>query len=548
MSDTKQQIVEKITNNSNILIAVSRNPSVDELSAALGLTILINKLDKHATVIYSGKTPAVMEFLEPEKTFEDTVDSLRDFIIALDKEKADHLRYKVIDEVVKIFITPYRSTITEDDLEFSQGDYNVEMVVAIGVKDEGDLDVALESHGKILHDAVIASLSIDEPSKLGGIEWVDGTFSSYSEMVTELIDGLKKDKNLLDEQISTALLTGIVSATDRFSNSKTSPKAMTAAAHLMASGANQQLISIKLEEESESEAESNNKSDKDKKDDRPQDIEQVVDKPKEPEPEEPGVGGSLAIDHMPRGTIEEVTKQIADLRSAEALNKTEDVLDKHTASEAEVKAKPSLKGAVDMGSWKGSTEPAQGLSLGGTLNATTEQASIDKQRELSDEKNRTILSHKKTGYISEEPAYQSPLNATNSPANTLPSVPDILSQATPGQESHDTETVLSAVADTVATAPKPEPTLADIDASHRSVDTDSQSAEPSLPLPPLPPPPPTPDFSTLPPLPKSDSASGEGSNTDGTLGEILPDLPTASPATSSASSAPSSAQFQIPGA
>ena len=94
MADTgiKQQIVDKIKDSSNILVTVNSNPSVDELSAALGITLLINKLNKHATAVFSGAIPPAISFLDPEKTFESTVDSLRDFIIALDKEKADHLR------------------------------------------------------------------------------------------------------------------------------------------------------------------------------------------------------------------------------------------------------------------------------------------------------------------------------------------------------------------------------------------------------------------------------------------------------------------------
>ena len=117
-----QQIVEKINASTNILVTVSKDPSVDELSAAIGITAFLNKFDKHATAIFSGAIPPAITFLEPDKVFENSADSLRDFIIALDKEKADHLRYKVEGDVVKIFITPYRTTISEKDLEFSQAD------------------------------------------------------------------------------------------------------------------------------------------------------------------------------------------------------------------------------------------------------------------------------------------------------------------------------------------------------------------------------------------------------------------------------------------
>ena len=249
MDDAKKQIVDIIKNNTNILVTVSVDPSVDELSAALGLTVLLNNLDKRATAVFSGAIPPAITFLEPDKTFEGTADSLRDFIIALDKEKADHLRYKVDGDVVKIFITPYKTTLSQNDLEFSQGDYNVEVVLALGVKDQDHLDKALEAHGKILHDATVLTITAGaDTSSLGSLDWHDGDASSLSEMVAGLADGLKEEESLLDEQIATAFLTGIVSATDRFSNDRTSSRAMTIAAQLMAAGANQQLIAAKLEE------------------------------------------------------------------------------------------------------------------------------------------------------------------------------------------------------------------------------------------------------------------------------------------------------------
>ena len=108
----KQQVIDQIKAVNNILVTVSRNPSVDDLAALLGLTAVLNKVGKHATAIFSGNIPAAISFLEPAKVIENTADSLRDFIIALDKEKADHLRYKIEGDMVKIFITPYRTTIS----------------------------------------------------------------------------------------------------------------------------------------------------------------------------------------------------------------------------------------------------------------------------------------------------------------------------------------------------------------------------------------------------------------------------------------------------
>ena len=249
MNDTgvKQQIVDSVKGADTILVTVGQNPSVDELSAALGLTMYFNDLGKHATAVVSGDIPPAITFLKPEKTFENSVDSLRDFVIALDKEKADHLRYKVDGDVVKIFITPYKTVISQKDLEYSQGDYNVEMVLALGVKSQDQLDKALSAHGRILHDASVATIGL-EPSTLGTMDWNDAGASSLCELAFGLTEDLKNETKPMTERVASALLTGVVAATDRFSNDKTTAESMTVSAKLMAIGANQQLIAAKLRE------------------------------------------------------------------------------------------------------------------------------------------------------------------------------------------------------------------------------------------------------------------------------------------------------------
>lgn len=245
--NAKQQIAQAIKKSTNILVTVGKDPSVDALSAALSLTLMLNRLEKHSTAVFSGQTPPAITFLKPETILENTVDSLRDFIIALDKEKADRLRYKVEDDVVRIFITPFKTIISEKDLQFSQGDFNVELIIALGVEKKEDLDTAVTAHGRILHDATVVTINTDgSKPTLGSIDWTDPSASSLCEMLMSLSESLQS--GLLDEQIATAMLTGIVAATDRFRNEHTSPRVMTMAAQLMAAGANQQLIAAKLEE------------------------------------------------------------------------------------------------------------------------------------------------------------------------------------------------------------------------------------------------------------------------------------------------------------
>ena len=424
----KQQVIEKIKEASKILVTVSNNPSVDALSAALGLTLLFDKQEKYATAIFSGEVPPAIAFLEPEKTFDETTDSLRDFIIALNKEKADHLRYKVEGDSVKIFITPYKTTISDKDLEFSQGDYNVELVIALGVDSQDHLDKAMDDHGQILHDATVITVSAgDQSSNLGGIDWHDANASSLSEMVTGLAEALKEDKKkpLLDGTIATALLTGIVAETERFSNEHTTSKAMTVAAQLMTAGADQQLIATELQagkvaEEPEQESTNDDTAEETNEVESEEETVEVI----------PARKDELVIDHeeqeeaepvetesqetpesqedQPEETHEETLAELdARMRNKNLVEEAKRAADAprelitpsefvapvvpEPTSQPEQLA-PEVKKSEDVTS-NYSLDIEDSPALGGTLNATSEQAAEDSRREAMSGQNKTILSH-----------------------------------------------------------------------------------------------------------------------------------------------------------
>ncbi len=608
-TNVKQQIIEHIKQSANILVTVSRDSSVDELSAALGLTLMLNKLKKHATAVVSGAIPPAIQFLEPDKTFEGTVDSLRDFIIALDKEKADHLRYKVDGDVVKIFITPYRTTISDKDLQFSQGDYNVELVLALGVTNKEHLDKALESHGRILHDAVVVALSCGETtSELGSLNWHESSASSMSEMLVSLSEALKGSEPVLDEQVATAFLTGIVSATDRFSNNKTSSKVMTMAAQLMAAGANQQLIAAKLEEAHEissdnaTDTEDASPENNDGTTDLAEGASSKIDRQnkskkskKAAKAETPKEDGALAINHELEGTPEQVADQVQQERSAEAAEKAEDILASQlqsvaqetggtvaaatpsvadlqkdlAAASAEVEEAATVDSAKKESVSNEIPKPDYEPTFGGVLNATTEQAALDKQHEAEQSRNRTILSH-------DSPSQP----ASNSTASTPPFTAAM--QSDPDEQN--IEPLMSAPEPAPGVAPAIEPiheTLADLDTKNRSSHGDAMAAveaaygsapfnpannpleasgaqqlgevpHDTAPAPasmPLPPPPSIapPDFTALPPPPPP-PMPGSPITPAEQLGQVFGDMPAVqSPASPVQPQAADPAQFKIPG-
>lgn len=467
----KQQVIEKIKNTENILVTVSRDPSVDDLTALLGLTALLNKLGKRATAIFSGNIPAAINFLDPEKVIENTADSLRDFIIALDKEKADHLRYKIEGDVVKIFITPYRTSISSSDLEFTQGDLNVELVLALGIEKKEKLDEVLASQKGLFNDTTIITLSDGtRKSELGNLDWNDKDASCLSEMVVSLAESLKTDKSLLDKQISTALLTGIVSSTNRFSNIRTTSKVMKVSAELMAAGADQQLIAAKLSEEHEIQTLTNSPNS------GPDTYVDVLDSEVQSNPEQistlpPVLNDSLSINHDEVVEPDTSTSTLAPQEEVPLpeINDIKSQTDTANDSISTLSPEDEIQKAIDTIPANTTIEP----SLGGTLNATTEIAAEEARKEQEDNQNKTILTH---SYIEgSNSSNTTGMNSTSQGFDKQESV-DIFDD--PPQSTLPPETI--------SKIPNIEP-ISPVDGV--------TPVEPGV----LPMPPPLPDFSTLPP-------------------------------------------------
>ena len=242
--DAVSKVADKIQHATNILIALSKDPNVDEISAAIALAFVLDQQKKHVTAIYSGQTPNALEFLRPEETFQKDISGLQDFIIALNKSKDDHLIYQVEGDYVKILITPYKGQIKKEDLEYSYSDYNVDLVIVFNVNSGSEIDSALSEYGRIMHDAMAINITSSVPGRFADLEWSDPSKSSVCEMVYDLLSELEIDNT--PQEVATALLTGILSATERFSNNRTKPTTMAVASKLMEAGADQQLISSNI--------------------------------------------------------------------------------------------------------------------------------------------------------------------------------------------------------------------------------------------------------------------------------------------------------------
>lgn len=238
----KQQASEAIRQAEAILIVTGQRPNIDQVSSVVALASILRKVGKRVTALVSDQVPNSANFIT-QGNIERQLTGLRDFVLKVDLSKAevDKLKYDIEGGKLNIHIMPFKGGFTPGDVSFSHGDYHYDLIISMGVPQRAKLDRVFEQNPGLLASTPLLNIDYHRINEsYGAINLVDTNAATLSEMLISLAESL--ETGLIDEPIATAMLTGIIASTDRFTASHTTAKAMTVAAQLMAAGAKQQNI------------------------------------------------------------------------------------------------------------------------------------------------------------------------------------------------------------------------------------------------------------------------------------------------------------------
>ena len=238
----KQQICELVQKSKKILIVFGQNPEGDSIGSAFGLALMLRKLNKETQIISSSVLPEKFSFLP---LFEESMDKpvlSRDYIISINvpKNTISQLRYEVENEKMNIYISANGETISKEDISFEPFKFKYDLIFAINTPDLENLGEFYEKNTELFFETPIINID-HHPSNeyFGKVNLVEIPASSTAEIITELAGTLEIE---LDEDIANCLLAGIISNTNSFQKTNTTPNSFTVAASLMSAGANQQKI------------------------------------------------------------------------------------------------------------------------------------------------------------------------------------------------------------------------------------------------------------------------------------------------------------------
>lgn len=241
---TEQQIYNYINEAKKILVCFKRDFEIDSLTSALALGGCLRKLDKQVTIVCSDFSAFErLAFLPTINEVKGELPNLKKFIISIDVSQAPvkELSYEVQDGKLKIFITPKEGFLTAEQTKFEKSDFGFDLIFTVDTSDLESLGKIYEKNTEFFYEVPVINIDHQpENEHYGQINYVNLTATSTAEIIYREIETFGKD--IINEDLATLLLAGIISKTKNFRSLQITPQTLIATSSLILAGARREEI------------------------------------------------------------------------------------------------------------------------------------------------------------------------------------------------------------------------------------------------------------------------------------------------------------------
>ena len=247
MEKIRKQIIELIKRSNKILLMPSTPVDGDSLGSALALYLVLKKIGKEVTVVCADPIPDAFKFLPTAKVISNEFSAAKDFIVTLDckKSKINTIRTKLEHDKVNIILTAKKGQFSKEDVSFHHGPNKYDMIVTVDTADLEQLGRFYEDNTEMFTSLPVVNIDHHASNdNYGKINYIDIMACATTEIIIPLVEDFEKEvgKKLMDEDIATLLLAGIITDTGSFQNANTTPRSFASSAKLIKYGARQQEI------------------------------------------------------------------------------------------------------------------------------------------------------------------------------------------------------------------------------------------------------------------------------------------------------------------
>lgn len=245
---THEQFLTSLERAKRPIIILSDNANADDFSAAFGCATLLTKLQKPVEIASSGGiTPKSLDFLNHKTSVRGDLPNIRKLTLRINSKEAkiDELSYDHDDDELRIHITPKTGSWSDNDVKIITNSYRYDLIISIGANDLDSFGALYTNYKDFFLQTPIINIDHSSANEhFGQINLVDINAVACSEVCHHLFTQI--DTDLVDAEVATYFLTGMIFKTKSFRSPNVTPKTLQLAGDLMARGARRDEIVEKL--------------------------------------------------------------------------------------------------------------------------------------------------------------------------------------------------------------------------------------------------------------------------------------------------------------
>jgi len=206
--------------------------------------LILKKMDKNVDVVAEqldhGK---LFQFLPAFSKISNSFNNLRKFVISLDttNAKVEKIKYQAEANTLNFIISPKEGFFTKEDITTHAGSFKYDLIITLDTPDLESLGSIYDNDTEFFYQVPIINIDHhSENEEYGQINNVQITAIATAEILFNLFSEYSRD--LIDEDIATCLLAGIISKTKSFKTQNITPNSLSASAQLIAMGARREEI------------------------------------------------------------------------------------------------------------------------------------------------------------------------------------------------------------------------------------------------------------------------------------------------------------------
>lgn len=251
-----QQFFNLIKKSNNILITFPIDWDGDAISSSLALAAYLKKIGKSVEVGAEKMDEKnafnipldSFKFLPLFSSIKTSLENLLKFVVSVDLKNAkiSQIKYTIENNYLNFIISPQSGFFRSEDIRSNMQGFKYDLIITVACRNLESLGRIYDSNIDFFYKTDIVNIdNSPENEDFGQINIIDLNAVSCTEIIYDLINSEEKN-NLIDEDIATCLLTGVIFKTKSFKTSNLTPKALQISSNLIQLGAKREEIVANL--------------------------------------------------------------------------------------------------------------------------------------------------------------------------------------------------------------------------------------------------------------------------------------------------------------